>query len=337
MTSTSVLGYSTIMDIVNEYTSLDATGMYLRSAKVLHRACPLVQYLPMVKSNQIMSHVGVRESYLPTPGTRQFNYGVAPSASHSTPFNEGIAMFEDYSVVDEKMCKIQNDPNAWRQGKDEKKIEALTQKLEYEIIYGSLDVDPGSFPGLATRFASTTTYPNGDSTWDYNVYDGGGTGADTTSIWLMELGPDQVYTVYPPNLPAGLEIEDLGKDTYVDSSNLHHEVLRTHFVWNLGLVIDDERCVQRYANIETSGASNIFDPEVMIDLKNRLPGKGEAPGSVVVANRRIKTQMEIAALNKLNGYFSQDEGGNIWGQKVTRFQNMPVLCCEKIVNTETAI
>ncbi len=70
MATTAVLGYKTLMDVVNQYTSLDAGGKYIEIAEVLNRACPLLTVLPMVPSNQIMSHIGSRRSYLVTPGTR---------------------------------------------------------------------------------------------------------------------------------------------------------------------------------------------------------------------------------------------------------------------------
>lgn len=339
MTTTAVLGYNTIMDVVNEYTSMDAYAMHLEAAKVLHRLIPLMKMLPMEKSNQIMSHIGVRESYLPTPGTRRFNEVIAPTASHSTPFSEPIAMFADYSEVDAALWKIQSEPNKWRAGKDEKKIHAMGQKVEYELIYGTISTDPGSFNGLARRANTLTTYPNGDSTWEYNTYGGGGTGSDTTSIFLMELGPGKIYATYPANLPAGLNVKDLGEQTK-ESSGSYMQVLRTYFELFLGLVIEDERCFMRYANIESSGSSNIFDPEALITLKNRLPGSGEAPGTVVMCNRRIKTQMEIAAMNKTNAYYTIDDlngAGAVFGGPVLKFHGMPVIVNEKIVNTETAI
>jgi hypothetical protein len=338
MASTDILGYSTLMDVVNEYSSLDANGQYLYAAQVLNRKQPILQVLPMVASNQIMSNIGSRDTYIGTAGTRRFNEGIAPTATHSAPHSEPIAMFEDYSEVDYALWKIQNNPNAWRQGQDRRKIEGLGQSLETKILYGTLATDPSGFNGLATRFSSLSTYPNGDSTWDYNVVGGGGTTAYCTSIYAIEFGPEKVYGIYPKNLAAGLQFEDLGKVTKEWGSNKLSEVLRSHFTWFMGLEIDDERCVQRYANIEArvGYTANIFDPEVMVDMKNRLPSMGEAPGTFIFCNRRIKTQMDIQALNKSNGYFTQDPAGDIWGRPVTRFQGIPVMVAEMITNTETA-
>ncbi len=178
--NTAVLGYSTLMDVVNEYTSLDALGQYIWAAQVLDRKCPLVKVLPMIASNQVMSNIGSRDSYLSTPGARRFNEGIVPTATHSVPLSEPIAMFEDYSEVDYALWRIQNNPNAWRQSQDRRKVEGLTQKMEYTLFYGNYStVLPAEFNGLARRFNSTSVYPNGDDSWFYNVVSGSGTGATT--------------------------------------------------------------------------------------------------------------------------------------------------------------
>jgi hypothetical protein len=266
---TAVVTNYTIMDIVNGYTSLDGQAQYLWAAKVMAKKCPLLRLLPFFASNQIMSNIGSRVTYLPTPGTRRFNEGVAPTASHKTPFTDPIAMVEDYSEVDYALWKIQNDPNQWRQDEDAAKVEAMTQAMETLFIYGSLATDPGAFDGLANRFKSTTKRPNGVSFTPYNVISNGGSGNDCVSVWALELGNKKVYGIYPKNLPAGLQIEDLGKvtalmsDSPLSSPKLM-EALRSHFAWHAGLVVEDERCVQRIANIEISGTSYVFDEDNLI-------------------------------------------------------------------------
>jgi hypothetical protein len=337
MASTDLGGVFTIMDVVNEYSSMDGAAQYIWAAKVLARKCPMVRDMHMVASNQIMSNIGARESYLPTPGTRRFNEGIAPSAVHSTPFTDPIAMVEDYSQVDKALWAIQNNPVAWRQDKDARKVEALTQAMEDLIIYGSLATDPGAFNGLCTRFNSSTTYPNNDSTWPYNVVLGGGSGGDTTSILVVQWGPGKVSTIFPKNLPAGLQIEDRGQQTVNTNTAAapnYMEALITHFAWYLGLTVEDERCVQRYANIEVSGASNTFNEDTLIDCINRLPDGGESPGTVIYVSRSVKTALDIRAKDKQNVYYMPD---NVWGGNITMFRGIPVRMAHKLSEAETAV
>lgn len=337
MTTTAVLGYSTLMDVVNDYTSQDGKASFIYAAKVLAKTKPIFRDMPMVASNQIMSNIGSRESYLPTPGTRRFNEGVSLTASHNTPFNDPIAMVEDYSQVDYALWKIQNDPNAWRQQKDAAKIEAMGQKAEDLIIYGNIGTDPGAINGLCTRFNSLTTRPNGSTTYPYNVVSAGGSGGSTTSVLVIQWGPGKVYGIYPKNLPAGLQVEDLGRDT-ANTNTLaapkYMEVLRSHFALNMGITVEDERCVQRLANIEVSGTLNIFDEDKLITLIGNLPDGGAAPGTVIYCTRSILTQLNIAAKDKANVYYQPD---NVWGGNVTMFRGIPVRLAEGISESETVV
>ncbi|MCK5504217.1 MAG: hypothetical protein KAJ10_03600 [Thermodesulfovibrionia bacterium] len=337
MTTNALVGYDTLMDVVNQYTSQDGNAAYVEAAKTLSRKIPLIRMLPMMPSNQIMSDIGSRDSFLPTPGTRRFNEPIAPTASHTKPFTEPIAMVEDYSEVDYALWKIQNDPNRWRSGRDMRKVEAMGQKADDLLLYGALETDPGAIEGFLSRFNSTTRRPNDDSTWPYHVLDGGGDGSDTASILVLQFGEGKVSGLYPKNSVGGLQIEDLGKSTKevtVSGIVKMMEVLRTHFMWSFGLKVEDERSVQRIANIEVSGTENIFDEDLLITAINNLPDGGQDPSTTIFVPRAIKTQFDIRAKDKNNVQYGPSE---VWGQNVTMFRGIPVMLDEMMDETETAI
>jgi len=334
MTVNALLGYNTLMDVVNQYTSLDAQAAYIETAATLARRTPLIKILPFMPSNQIMSDMGSRDSYLPTPGTRRFNEGIAPTASHSTPFTEPICMVEDWREIDYALYKIQNDPVRWRAGKDMRKVEAMSQKADDLFLYGSIGTDPGAINGFMTRFNTLTRRPNGDTAWPYHVLGAGGTGSDTASVLVMQFGEGKVTGIYPKNLPGGLQIEDKGVVTKDMGSNKLMDVLRTHFMWYFGLKVEDERCIQRIANIEVSGAANIFDEDQLITAINNLPDGGQHPSTTIFVPRSIKTQLDIRAKDKNNVQYGPSE---VWGQNVTMFRGIPVMLDEMMDETETAI
>lgn len=347
-TEVSQLGYTTLQDVINNYSTPDARAPFIMAARVLDRQCPLIRYLPFVPSNQILSNIAVRTDSLPIPGTRRFNTGIQPTAAKNTQISDPMALFEAYSEVDKELYRIQNDPMMWRQDQDLNHVEGFKQLMESLLFYGNLTQDPGSFDGLATRFNSLSTYPNGDTSWMPNVWSNGATSGAVTSAWFIELGKMKVYGIYPPNTPGGLNIEDLGEMTKElaaatgggPSLNYMYQVLRTHLTWRMGIQVNDERCVQRVANINpTALSSNNFDENIFIEAKNWLPGGGEAPGTVLLMNRALKTQVDIRAVSqKLNAYtnFSANEV-DVFGRSVTKFQNIPILMSEKILSTETVI
>ncbi len=338
-TETDVTGSYTIVDIIKSYTSLDDKAKYLWAANVLARKCPFFLDMPMKAGNQIMSNIGARVSYLPTMGTRGFNEGIAPTATHSVQYTEGIAMIEDYSEVDKVLCDIQNNPAQWRQERDRIKMEAMTQKAEDLIIYGSKATDVNAWNGLVTRFNSSTSRPNGDTSWPYNVIlAGGSTSSLVASIFIISWGVEgKICGIYPPNLAAGIKVQDLGEvtvNTNTEAAPKYMQAYRTFMGLYFGLDVADERCVQRIANHEVTGEVNTFDPRLLIQMLNRLP---ERDGAVIYANRTIKTQMDIYALDKSNGFYTQQGNGDIFGRPVTMFQGTPVRQAEMLDDTETVV
>lgn len=347
-TDQSVLGYPTLIDIVNNYSSTDAKAAWIWAARILDRMCPLIKVLPMIESNNILSNVATRTDYIPTPTTRRFNEGVSPTTAHNIPLNDPVALFEDYSEVDKEQCLIQNNPTSWRMDQDANHIEGFRQTMESAVWYGSLATTPGGFNGLSTRFNNLESYPNGDISWQPNVWNGGLASGNATSIWVIEFGKDKVYGIYPKNTTAGLMVEDLGESTkeFATSTtggptlNKLMQVYRTHFRWFMGMQVNDERCAQRIANLNpTALASNDFDENVLVEAKNQLPSMGESPSTAIFMNRLMKTQVDIRAVSqKINTYFTQDMvTGDVWGRAVTRFQGIPIFVSEKILSTETVV
>jgi hypothetical protein len=343
------LGYPTLQSIVNNYSSADSRALYIWAARILDRMCPFLRVLPMIESNNILSNIATRTDYIPFPVTRRFNEGVNATASKNTPISDPISLLEAYSEVDYAEYKIQNDPDAWRMDQDANQLEGFRQKAESLFFYGNTSFDPGAFNGLATRFNNLESYPNGLTDWLPNCQSTGLTSGNSTSAWIVEFGKNKVTGIYPKNTPGGLMIENLGRVTKEYSSvavgnptNKLYEVMRTHFMWYLGLQVIDERCVYRICNINpTILASSNFDENIFIQALNYLPDAGENPSTAIFVNRALKTQIDIRATSqKINAYtnFTQDSASmDVFGRPVTRFRGVPIMVAEKITSTETVL
>jgi len=335
MSEVNIGGVYTLVDLVN---MMDPTNSRLAFvAQTLARKNPIVREVPIMEANQILTHVGNRQSSLPTVQKRAINDGVPKSTHKEVPVTAPMSLFEAMSQIDEEILKLAGaNAEGVRQRKDAAFIEAMAQSVADEVIYGSIGDDVLGFNGLATMFNSSTTYPNGDSTWYYNVQLAGGSGSDTTSIWAVEWGPEKAHLIYPKGTQAGLEINDLGKQLVTGvTASTEFVAFVTQFKWRCGLFVQDERCVQRIANIETSGSSNIFDDDQLITALNRLPDMGENPNTKIYVNRTIRTQMDIRVKDKNNvNYVNVSDA---FGKPVLYFRGVPVQVCDGINNTETAI
>ena len=334
MAENNIGGIYTLVDLMK---MIGADGKAIACAQTLARKNPIVREVPILEANQALTHIGNRQASLPTVQKRAINDGVGKSAHKEVPVTAPMSLFETTSEIDEEIINLAGDArDVVRTRKDMTFVEAMAQAVADEIIYGSIGDDVLGFNGLATLFKSSTVYPNGDSSWYYNVQLGGGSGSDTTSIWIAEWGPEKAHLIYPKGTTGGLEINDKGL-MYVDgvTSGTKFWAWCTQFKWRAGLFVQDERCIQRIANIETSGSESIFDDDMLITALNRLPDMGENPGTRIYVNRTIRTQMDIRVKDKNN--MNYNTVADAFGKPVMYFRGVPVQVVDAILNTETAI
>lgn len=301
-------------------------GNLIEIAEVLSITKEMFQDAVWIEANQTASHVGTKRTNLPAGTHRQANQGVASEASSTRQIAEPICRLEAHSKVDEAILDLAADRAKARSQEDLAFVEGLGQTIESNMIYGNIDTTPEEIDGLSVRY---------DLLSDANVLGAGGTGDDTTSLWVIEWGPTKVHMVYPKGSQAGLQTEDMGKQLVTDSGGTNQFwAWFTKFVCWYGMFVHDDRCVQRIANIETAGTTNLLDDDDIIEALNLLPLAGGGGSTGIYVNRTLKTQLEILAKDKTNVNYTSD---NAFGVPLTRFRGIPVRLCESIVNTETAI
>jgi hypothetical protein len=188
------------------------------------------------------------------------------------------------------------------------------------MLYGNSGTTPEKFTGLAPRLPiiSATT----------NVINEGGS-TNVTSIYIVDWSPTGVYMIYPKGSTAGLEHEDRGIETATDTSNNKYRAYVDVFNWKAGMVVKNGKSIARLANIQPTGASNIFDEDNLITLMNRMT---KGPGRRIYCNQTVLTQMEIRAKDKTNIHYTTVS--DIAPGPVTFFKGVPVRLCEQIINTE---
>lgn len=319
MGNISIAGQLTLAELAKR----SANGQTLAIAEVLSKTNEIFQDAIWLPSNGLTGHIAAVRTALPSGTWRGINEGVSPTSSSTKQVVEALGTLEAYSEVDKALVGLAPDPVAFRQTEDLAFLEGLSQDIATAFIYGDPTSDPRKFKGLSPRVTSKSAA---------NAVNGSGSGDDTTSIWIVQWGAKKVYFTYVPDDTLGITAADLGQATAVDSNGKMHEVLRTHFRITMGLVVEDDRCIQRLCNIETAGSSNIFSHDNLIKALNRLPYGGA--GAVIYCNQTIKTQMDIAVAAKTNILYTASEYG---GAPVTFFRGVPVRRVDAILDTETAL
>lgn len=281
-----------------------------------------------MEGNQRFAHVHSRSSYIPGGSWRSLNQGVTIESVRSVQFSDNIGILETYSEADTEVVDAAANPAGERNRIAMDFIEGLSQTLASTLIYGNFQTDGNQFDGLAVRLAALA---------NPMVYNAGGSGADVTSIYAVQWAPNRCFMAYPRGAAnAGIKREDLGIETKHGTDGSSNTTLlrvyRDRFVVRAGLVVLHDRAIGRLANIESTGSSNIFNPDHLVALLNRFPD--EARGVVLYCNQTVKTQIDIAAMGKTNGFYTSED---IFGRPVSMFRGTPIHRVDKILNTETAL
>lgn len=292
--------------------------------------------IPWVACNDGTGHITTIRKGLPTPTWRQINSGVTPQKSETAQVRDTTGMLEAYGECDKKLAKLSKDENAFRLSEDVAQIEGMNQAFASTLFYGDTTLYPERFYGLAPRFSTVST---DDTKSGYNILNGGAESGQTdcTSIWLVGWGERSVHGIYPEGSKAGLDMQNLGEDTKVDSTGAMHQVLRTHYEWDCGLSVKDWRYIVRIANIDTSllGGSSAADLiTLMIKASEQMPEGMSGVRPVFYCNKTIRTYLRTQILAKTNVNLTYD---TVAGKKVLAFDDIPVKRCDAILKTESVI
>lgn len=311
---------------IKELTArIDPRGRPARIAEVLQQKNAILEDIPMIEANETFTNRTVRRSAEPTGSFRKLNLGIAPAASKTTPIVDVVGLLESYSKIDERVVAAAPSPREFRSSEDMAHVAGMGKTIAGKLIAGNANTTPEEFTGLNARLSSTSAL---------NVIDAGGSGSDTTSIYIVTWSTDYTYGIYGRGMVGGIKAEDLGLQM-IEASGIINTWWVTHFVWEVGLVVRNERGIGRIANIESSktATTNAFNEDDLIDL---LVEMDVQPSTRIYVNRNIYAQIWKRLKDKNNVYFTKNDGLDAGGLPVS-FNGIPIRLVEQITNTQTAI
>lgn len=278
---------------------------------------------------------------LPTTYWRQVNAGVPVSKATSAQVTEQCAMATARSQIDAALVKLNGNTAQYRLSESKAFIESLGQEVASTLFYGSA-ANPEEFVGLANRYTATTD-GNGE-----NILLAGGAGSDNTSVWLLGLGDNEIYGIFPKGSKAGIQHEDLGLGDAFDGSNNRFRAYMDYYEWKVGLVVKDWRYGVRIANVDVSDLAGLsgsqettdatFLPKLMSRAIDRIPNLA-ATKPCFCMNRTAASLLRVAALEKSTSAISIEPGLNQFGQTIhqLKFLGIPVLINDAITNAESLV
>lgn len=272
---------------------------------------------------------------LPAVYWRLLNQGTPSSKSTKAQVDDQAGMLEAWSEIDEEIVKLAGD-SASRLGEAAAFIEAMNQEMAQTLFYGNVGTAPEEFTGLSPRYSSLSA---GNA---QNIIDAGGTGADNTSIWLVQWGKQTVYGIVPKGSRAGLEREDLGRGVSETTTGLGGSrmmVYREHFIWKNGLVVKDWRGAVRICNIDISNLiANTSAADLLALLARatyRIPNPNVGRLAIYM-NRTVGEFLDIQskAAVSVGGQLGYDD---VQGRRVMTYRGIPIYIVDQILETEARV
>lgn len=303
-------------------------GNVMRVSEVLSVNNEVLMDMVWVPANNLYSHVHNRRLSLPDGTWRKLYQGASNEASHTKQIVENVGRLESWSKIDEMVLSgIMGDRQQFRTTEDDAFIMGLGQTFVETLVGGDTTSTPEKFDGWRVRTSSTGTM----------VVSCGGSGADTTSVFIVQWGENMVHGIFLPDLGhpsqgTPVSMQDRGLDA-IESSDTVYDAYRTKFTLTAGLAVHDDRCLARLVSIEDDAAgANIIEPDYFVQVLNEMLQRGR--GSYAYCHQMVLTQLDILAMDKANVLYNI---GNLWGEPVTRFRTTPIRHVESIGITETGI
>ena len=320
-------------------------GKFVPWAKTLTENNPFLFDLQLESATGILSNEGSRETSLPTPQIIKVGEGHVSSTVRWDKFTENISIFKDRASIPKDVYDLKPNKLAYRAMIEDRHMEGFGQGVTNHFFYGTSVASPEKFDGLDVRYsvpdATDPTNPSSSSA-DAFVFDAGGSGDDTMSVWLIQQEMDKFSGITPINDPLmGIEKRDTGLTyavtsssyTGVDAGREEREELRTEFQWKIGLNIADQRSVARIRNIEASIANLDASFIQLIFQAEDEVFKGQGQIFAYVPKRML-TFLHIMAEAKQNVIY---DSNNIYGIPLFRIGKILLRPEDALSITETSV
>lgn len=313
---------------------LDKDGKIDKIVEMLKDTNEILEDMQFQEGNLPTGHKTTIRTGLPVAAWRMLNYGVPQSKSQTQQITDTCGMLEAYAEVDKDLADLNNNTAAFRLSEDQAFLQAMNKEMAETLFYGDTSKNPERFLGLAARFSSLDPEKAATAA---NVINAGGSGSRLTSIFLVGWGANTVFGIYPKGSKAGFQHKDLGEVTLQmtlpDGRTGQYQGYRTHYKWDIGLVVRDWRYIVRICNIDLATITDDKLISLMIEASERLPDE-RLGRPVWYMNRSTRTRLRLARLNKNNVQLSADE---VEGKKVLSFDGIPVKRCDGISLTEARV
>ncbi len=327
---------ATVLSLMDMAKRTDPDGSAAVIAEVLSQTNEIETDALYVEGNTLTGNVTSVRTGLPSVAWRLLNGTITPSKSTVSQITEAFGILEAWSEVDPDLADLGGNRGAYRLGEAKAFMEAMSQEYASVLIYGNGNLNPEKFTGFAIRFSSLS---GGNA---QNIIDGGGTGGDNSSVWLIGWGEGTVTCGFPKGSTAGLKHDDYGEQTVGSITAIgtaRMRALQERFQRKAGLIVKDWRYISRLCNIDISNlvaeSSNVDLQNKMIRMIHRIPNINACKPAFYM-NRTVFEMLDIQRREDV-----RTGGGlnysNIDGVMTPVFRNIPIRTTDALTIAEARV
>lgn len=314
---------------------MDPDGKTPAIVELLSQTNEVLDDMLFIEGNLPTGHRTTVRTGLPSVYWRILNQGTQPSKSTTAQIDESVGILESWSECDVKVAELNGNVSAFRLSEAQAFLEAMNQEFSSTLFYGNSSVASEEFNGLSVRYGDLSA-ANAK-----NIIDGGGTGSDNTSMWLVCWGDKTLCGLFPKGSKAGIQHEDLGLQTIETTNGVAGRRLRVYqdrWEWNAGIALKDWRFVIRICNLDVSdlvAGTGADITELMIKAMHRVPNLNMGK-AVFYANRSVIQYLDIQRRDsvKSGGQLSYTD---VDGKLIMSFRGVPIRKVDSLLETEAQV
>lgn len=326
----------TLLDIANMPGNESAKEI----VNLLAQFNPMLEDAPAFPCNDGSSHKTTVRTGLPSPVWGKLYKGIPSTKGTRQSVKDTTGFLEAAGEVDTRLVDVwekAEEKASIRFEEAEGQLEAMAQEAARALFYHDSDTDPEKPMGFAPRFSSLSA-ENGKQ-----IINGGGVGADNTSMWMITWDKKSNHLIFPKAHKAGIQRDDRGKVPKLDANGDTYFVYREDFTWHLGLSVRDWRYVARGANIkvadlttDASTGANII--EMLTEMYYKHYGRRVNMGKTCIyANTEIVKFLDYQARNATKNLFLTFKEAGPNAKEVLHFRGIPIRESDALVNTEARV
>jgi hypothetical protein len=340
----STIGNS-YLNLIDLYKRSDSTRNITPVIEALNTLNPLMRDAVAVEANQGTKHLTTIRTGLPSVAWGRLYQGIPQSKSQTQQVEDTTGFVEGLSTVDVRLLELAKNPAALRMSEAQPFLEAIAQDVQTNFFYSDTSTTPERFKGVGARYGTLAGSGAGNQ-----IVDGGGSGSDNTSVWLITWGEQQTSLIYPEGTTAGISRQDKGEQRVYDDLTNPYYVKEELFRQHVGVTVRDWRFNARIANIDVSdlaaGTVDIYDllRKAYYKLQGRRNGSIKNGGmvsqgkTVIYMNRDVLSAMDsLATNNGATDNFIRMSPDELEGREVTTWRGMPIRETDALINAEARV